>query len=621
MTASPYRHRVGELRPSQILFTYGIGAIADLPNLSAMVMGLEGWDKTRTLELNEERLLAAVRQELGSQVKDLRSPPMPPDPEGSFDPFDEAARIGIPVSPFPSWMVCPRCRLLAPLQSQLFELKTNPYRPTEARYVHKNCPKAKKPPAVIPSRFLVACEHGHLDDFPWHYFVHRGPSDCQGSLRFEEYGVTGAATDIMVRCDGCEAKARRLSEAFGESGKQTMPRCRGRHPHIRSFDEECSQQMRGMLLGASNGWFGITLSALSIPIASNQLTQLVQDNWVILGKATSLEILQVLLSALQATGQLQEFAKYSAEDTWETIEAIQQGQEETDAQDLKTPEWEVFSLSVTTQNTNEFQLRPVAPPVGYETYFDKTVLVERLREVRALVGFTRIQSPGDFDDTGNIPSEFRAPISRNDPLWVPATEVKGEGIFLQFEENYLQSWEQQPQVFERGQRTREAQKQWLRTRNLDPAKIPFPGMRYMLMHSFAHALMRQLAIECGYNAASLRERIYSKRPEDDNGPQAGVLIYTAAPDSEGTLGGLVSLGEPKTLGYHITQALAGMRLCASDPLCAEHKPHQGTPSLHWAACHACLFSPETSCERGNKYLDRSLLVPTFADKTLAFFQD
>lgn len=622
MTASPYKHRVGELRPSQILFTYGIGAIADLPNLSTMVMGLEGWDKNRTIELNEERLLAAVRHELGSQVKDLRSPPIPPDTDGPFDPFDEVARIGIPVAPFPTWMVCPRCRLLAPLQSGLFELKTNPYRPNDARYVHKNCPRAKKSPTVIPSRFLVACEHGHLDDFPWHYFVHRGPSDCKGSLRFEEYGVTGAATDIMVRCDGCDAKARRLSEAFGESGKQNMPRCRGRHPHIRNFDEDCSQQMRGMLLGASNSWFGITLSALSIPVASNQLAQLVQQNWNVLGKSPNLEMLQFLLSTMQSSrGEFQEFAKYSIEDIWKTIESIQQGYEELDAQDLKTPEWEVFSLSVSTQNTTEFQLRPVTPPVGYESYFDKVVLVERLREVRALVGFTRIQSPGDFDDAGAIPAEHRAPISRNAPLWAPASEVKGEGIFLQFEESGLRNWENQAQVYQRGQRTLEAQKQWLRARNLDPSQVLFPGMRYLLIHSFAHALMRQLAIECGYNAASLRERIYSKQPNEENGPQAGVLIYTAAPDSEGTLGGLVSLGEPKTLSYHIAQALIGMRLCASDPLCADHKPNLGAPSLHWAACHACLFSPETSCERGNKYLDRSLLVPTFADKNLAFFRE
>jgi Domain of unknown function (DUF1998) len=142
----------------------------------------------------------------------------------------------------------------------------------------------------------------------------------------------------------------------------------------------------------------------------------------------------------------------------------------------------------------------------------------------------------------------------------------------------------------------------------------------MLLHSFSHALMRQLAIECGYAAASLRERIYSSRPEDDFS-MAGVLIYTAAPDSEGTLGGLVSLGDPDVLGRHIDQALEQMRLCASDPLCADHEPSQAPNDLHWAACHACLFSPETSCERGNKYLDRSLLVPTVKAEPLdiAFF--
>ena len=206
MTASPHKkHRVGELRPSQILFTYGIGAITDLPNLSAMVMGLDSWEQVYAPVVNEERLLAAVQQALGSQVTELRSPPRSQKPEGPLDPFDEAARIGIPVAPFPTWMVCPRCKLLAPLKSGLFELKSNPYRPSDARYVHTNCAKAKKPPTVIPARFLAACEHGHLDDFPWHYFVHRGPSDCQGTLRLEEYGVTGAATDIMVRCSGCRS--------------------------------------------------------------------------------------------------------------------------------------------------------------------------------------------------------------------------------------------------------------------------------------------------------------------------------------------------------------------------------------------------------------------------------
>ncbi|MBE9044586.1 DUF1998 domain-containing protein [Pleurocapsales cyanobacterium LEGE 10410] len=612
------KYKVGELRPSQILFTYGIGAIADLPNLAVMVMGLEEWEKNRTAELSEPRLLVAVRRRLGSQVKELRLPPMPS--ETAESPLDEAARIGIPVAPFPSWMVCPKCRLLAPLQSGLFELKHNPYRPNEARYVHTHCPRTRKPPAVIPARFLVACENGHLDDFPWRYFVHQGNSDCKGSLRLEEYGVSGAATDIVVNCNGCKS-SRRLSDAFGEVGKNNLPACRGRHPHLRNF-EDCDRQMKSILLGASNSWFSSTLSALSIPSAANQLEELVEQNWVTIGKANSQETLQVLLSALQATGQLQDFTSYPLEEIWATVAAKQQGIEETetDYQDLKTPEWQIFSEADSRKNTRDFQLHSVSAPVGYEKYFTQTVLIERLREVRALIGFTRIQSPGDFADIEQQNEECIAPLSRYKPKWLPATEIKGEGIFLQFNEDRLQAWEKLPAVKKHERQIRVAQKDWLNSRNRDLVdKVPFPGIRYVLLHSFSHALMRQLALECGYNVASLRERIYSQPPEAENGAQAGLLIYTAAPDSEGTLGGLVKLGEPQTLGYHIAQALQQMRLCASDPLCAEHKPHGGTYSLHWAACHACLFSPETSCERGNKFLDRSVLVSTVAIDNLAFF--
>lgn len=101
---------------------------------------------------------------------------------------------------------------------------------------------------------------------------------------------------------------------------------------------------------------------------------------------------------------------------------------------------------------------------------------------------------------------------------------------------------------------------------------------------------------------------------------AGLLIYTAAPDSEGTLGGLVSLGEPQTLGRHIAQAFEIAHLCANDPLCAEHRPSVQGQTLHAAACHACLFAPETACERGNRYLDRSTLVKTVEISDLTFFE-
>jgi hypothetical protein len=133
--------------------------------------------------------------------------------------------------------------------------------------------------------------------------------------------------------------------------------------------------------------------------------------------------------------------------------------------------------------------------------------------------------------------------------------------------------------------------------------------------------MRQLSMEAGYTSASIRERLYAQDADGPGGAMAGLLLYTAAPDSEGTLGGLVALGEPERLGRLLRVCLEQLLLCASDPLCAEHHPTKdGGASLHGAACHACLFAPETSCERGNKYLDRSLLVTVLGSRVPPFFK-
>ena len=180
-------------------------------------------------------------------------------------------------------------------------------------------------------------------------------------------------------------------------------------------------------------------------------------------------------------------------------------------------------------------------------------------------------------------------------------------------------WANRPALREAGSEFLDAHVRWRTARGIEPPEDGFPGIRYVLLHSFSHALLRQLSLECGYAAASIRERIYAQPASDEHEGMAGVLIYTSAPDSEGTLGGLVSLGETETLGLHIAQALESAHLCANDPLCAEHVPSALGHTIHAAACHACLFSPETSCERGNRYLDRSVLVRTFVDLGLSFF--
>jgi len=621
------KYRIGELRPSQIMFSYGIGAIADLPNLAAMVMGLEDWQRQHTQCITEERLLTAVQQQLGSQVRELVSLPIPQEEPNHRFLSNQPNLEGIPVAPFPTWMVCPKCDLLAPITDGLFELKTYRNRHSEAAYYHTNCNKAIAP-KVIPVRFLTACEKGHLDDFPWRYFVHRGNSDCNGSLRLIEPSVSGAVTDIVIKCDleNCKA-SRRMSDAFGLSGKQNMPRCRGRHPHLRDFDDNCDRQMKTMLLGASNSWFSLSLSALSIPNSTqNKLEQYIDSHWLTLGEADSPDTLKILLKVLQKQGKAYELENYDIADIWQAIANRQCGssQEKDDRlspNDLKTPEWRKFqSVTGIEDRGKDWRLKAIAPPMDFQKLISKVILVEKLREVRSLIGFTRIQSPGDFTDTGEVPKEYRAPISRHKPAWVPAMEVRGEGIFIEFNEQALQAWEQKPALKKQHIQVKEAHKTWLNQRNPELVdKISTPDMRYLLIHSFSHALMRQFALECGYNAASLRERIYAQAASGDREAQAGLLIYTSAPDSEGTLGGLVHLGEAPRLNRHIQQALESIRICTSDPLCAEHDPADDRVSLHWAACHACLFSPETSCERGNKFLDRALLVPTFSKTDLCFF--
>ncbi len=615
--------RVGELRPTQMMFTYGVGAMVDLPYLSALVMGLEDWraDPGVAREIHEERLLQAVQWELGRQVQKLLAPPVLPDTSSFPNPFDEAAQVGVPVATFPRWMLCPQCRLLAPLSSGLFELKHDLYHPERSRYVHVNCAKAKKPPTAIPARFLVACESGHLDDFPWVEFVHGGPTDCGAILRLIEYGPGGEARDLEVRCETCEA-SRRLSEAFGEAGKLSMPMCRGRRPHLRDYDDhECDQQVRAILVGASNLWFADVFTTLAIPSGSGRLAQLIIDHWATLNHIQSKQN----VALLRQIGQLGDFYGYSDDEIWLAIEKKReddQADETADPLDFKGPEWEILTHPTASPNTDDFRLREVAIPEGFEDSLARVVLVERMREVRALVGFTRIDAPGELDEEPTVVADRRMAISRQKPTWIPATEVRGEGIFIQLNEAQILSWLKKPAVARREAQFLDSHVRWRRRRNIEPEEGNFPGLRCVLLHSFAHALMRQLALECGYAAASVRERVYSQNPDPAEGKlaQAGILVYTAAPDSEGTLGGLVSLGEPGQLKRHLAAALHSAGLCASDPLCAEHMSGQRGITLHGAACHACMFAPETSCERGNKYLDRSVLVATVEHEDLAFFE-
>ena len=595
-----------------MIHTYGPGAVVDLPGLSVVLAGTDLWDIDHTERVLEPRLLGAVRaMPECHQVAEFRTPPWEDE---TASPFDEWARIGVPVHPFPRWLRCTGCDLLSPVDRKLFQLDVNPYRPDRARYAHSQC-KGRRPSAV-PARFFIACPAGHLDDFPWVEFVHRG-GKCAGGpiLELKEVGKASRATDMRVVCKTCGV-SRLVQDAFGNDAEAHLPRCRGRHPHLQRFDPECTQPTRALLLGASNAWFSVYRSALTIPTVTGDIEQKVAEHWDDLSDIDDRAEFDFIVKRLhKGAGEkaLRWVLRWDADDVWQAIVDHRGGEEaDTGSGDLRGPEWEAF-IAARPPNSDDFRVRGLDTPDGFKKTLDQPIAVDRLREVQALCGFTRIDGP----DSGE-PNRI-APIWKGEQSWLPAAEVRGEGILIRLPEARVEQWEKQYQDSSRYADLMQATRNWRVRRGLDPDEGMRPA-RLVLLHTLSHMLLHQVALDCGYSTASMRERLYCRESGHPEGPpMAGVLLYTASPDSEGTLGGLVALSEPMRLASVLRDAVDRARLCSTDPMCADHRAGDLGDSLHNAACHACLFAPETSCEEGNRYLDRGAVVPILGHADHAYF--
>ena len=237
-----------------------------------------------------------------------------------------------------------------------------------------------------------------------------------------------------------------------------------------------------------------------------------------------------------------------------------------------------------------------------------------IREVRALLGFSRIEPASEMNIID--PSRAAVSIKNSSTKWYPAYQVRGEGIFLEFDNNAIKQWEEQfPEVQERAQ--------WV-NRNYEESFIGANRPRtitpkFLLIHTLAHLLIKQLSFECGYSIASLRERIYCGEAAEGK-EMAGVLIYTASGDSEGTMGGLVRQGRPDVFAGIFKKALEMAVACSNDPVCSLSRG-QGRESLNLSACYSCTLIPETSCEEFNVFLDRGVVVGTCEDERMGFYSE
>ena len=604
------QNRVGAIRPSQVLHTYGVGSLIDLPNFSVIVAGLQAWNEP-TDQIIEPRLLAAVQHELGQQVQRLVAMPWMPNTD---NPLDDWASVGIPVIPFPRWLRCARCNILSKIDGGLFALEPNARRIDRTRYVHKNCsPNGKSPPAV-PARFVMACKRGHLDEFPWQEFAHHYNVCLKGGglLKVIESGTGTRATEVQVQCTACE-QSNFVATAF-DGSKTEGPACRGRHPHLRTFDSTCPESAEPLLLGASNTWFGINRSALALPVdAPSPIDQEVEAAWSNFADP-EIQDESSLVMAVKFNPSLRRFAAHPVNDLWEAIDRRRNprnDESKSGVADLKSPEWERFIDPSHAPVSKDFTIEDAGVPSRYSAHIQQIVAAVRLRETSALIGFARIEAPESGVDEQSSQIR-RVPLSTKNPTWVPANNSRGEGIFIRLPEDRVSEWEA---VASTNPRIIALQNSTIRRWGVSG----WIGARYVLLHSVSHLIINELALECGYNAASLRERIYSDDGSTGSDPMAGILIYTAAADSEGTLGGLVAMAKEATFGRVLQGALQKADLCSSDPLCAEHVPTVEDRTEHGSACHSCLFVPETSCERNNRLLDRSTLVNTMSVSRIPYF--
>lgn len=601
----------GTLRRSQAVTTFGPGAMMDLVHQAVLVGGLDfwSWDKSEgATVLQEPRLrdvLAARFEQVGRALSveaAFREPP-------AGDDRDPARAVGVQVLEFPAWFVCqnPRCRAL--VGAQALELKAGRY--------HHRC-DSKTNTECVPVRFLGACRRGHCEDWPWIAFAHLGGKErCASPDLVLEEGPSGDFSTIIVRCRSCE-NSQALSAAYSEA---LAFRCNGHRPWLGSEGREACEEPRLRLLvrTASNSYFPQVVSALSVPDPSHELDERVASVWDIL-IATTKETLPSFLTIPKVKDAV---GKYAHQDTLAAIERRRAGARAA-REPLRTAEYRQFLGSQAEVGGEQpatddpFFARRVQPRDPLPTGVGRLIVASKLREVRAQIGFSRI----DFVSP-NLQGEFDLAVESAmlglQTDWLPATEIRGEGVFIELDPHIVSEWEARPAVVDRQGHLLEGWRSWITSLDSKTKPPPFPGARFFLLHSLAHLLISAISLECGYAASAIRERIYCSKPGESFSMSA-VLLSTGTSGTEGTLGGLVEQG--RSLRAHLRRAYDLGILCSNDPVCAGHTPKADAQErfLEGAACHGCLFVAECSCEWFNRYLDRALVVPTIGmPRELAFF--
>jgi len=585
---------VGSIRPSQLVSTFGPGAIYDNLDDSFLIMGTDSWNERNCKKLTDETLLFYLKKSEPRKYSALVKFIVP---ISSNDDDEQVA-----IRTFPRWGVCPECSMLQRRNHTGIGLMCR-------SNVCRGIDGTGRQPKTIPVRFISACVNGHLDDFPWYRWVHGGTvNDCnQNDARL--YLIDGTHSSSLesktVSCTNC-GREEPMTTSLSKNGlRYVLPEgCRGKRPWLTSDDPNpCLDEndetvfLQGVYKGATNVYFPKTVRSITIPpFAGPQAERVIEktDGTTLLTE-TRENLLNSLIPAL--------FPEDEPEEILQLIEALRDRRRRNDSPDIRAEEF--LALNPKKYPTpgidkGNFKTEPIEIPEGFSDHLENLVLVRKLREVVVMTGFSRLEPFGyGPDDTRRISPITNYPEEQ--PIWLPAVENNGEGIFFSFKNKVISGWAQKQAVDNRFKEIMSNNQSPLTSGDI---KI---SQKYVFLHTLSHLVIKEIANYAGYSVSSLRERIFS------NNDMAGILIYTSSPSSDGSLGGLVEQGKKPKFNIILQKALRKSRLCSMEPLCSFASLGTGNKS-NGSACHACLYLPETSCESMNNLLDRAFIQNTLSSE-------
>lgn len=573
---------VGDIRKTQMITTFGVGSIVDFKDDTVIIASTDDWDYNAN-DVDEVENRKIFNENLS--VITGKEYFLMPRTTQSTNSFSKGKNI--PSYIFPEKLHCSKC-------GNIYD-----FRELDIKDRHR-CPQCRN--NLTASRFIVVCAKGHMDDFPYDWWVHNGKPCPSGnkSPRIKMVNVYNR-TDIdslRLECTECRAK-RSMMQVFSENALSEFY-CTCKHPHFKDpyarVKYGCHDKMRARLRSASGVYFPITKAALLIPPWSKKVVNCIQKNYGLLKAVEEDKIVYAIRQVIHDRNVSDEEIMRS----WNAVKISMKQKRKRSELSVYEDEYAILSKD---ENANEdnFSSYTSSIPERYRPFFEQLAVVDRLTVTQAFTGFTRI--------TRNEANSVD--ISQYPKPWLPAVELTGEGIFIRFNKDKVTQWRSaNSSRYKRMKKAMEDSKYTLDT---------FSEI-YVMLHTFAHLFIREISNICGYSAASIKEKIYSEINDKDKMKMCGVLIFVSSSDSDSSLGGLISIADNEDVFEKIMDSMLDRASwCSGDPLCISSMK-QGYKNFNYAACHDCTLLPETSCESFNCFLDRASIVGLPDNPDLGFFK-